>query len=273
MLEAVDARVRARHQLGPIEMSRERAIEDLGDQRRLARARDAGDRDEHAERDVDGEVAEIVRPGAHDRAVAGRPSPFAARSAPGPAARRAGSAPVSECGMREDVRHGAFGHDLPAVAPRAGTQVDDVIGGADRVLVVLHHEHRVAEVAQLPQGREQPLVVALVQPDARLVEDVEHADQPRTDLGGQADPLGLAAGEGPGGAAERQVLEPDIAQEAEPPGDFLDDRAGDLGIDPARDRRAERDALEDSASASSTGSARRPRRCSAPPPAPTGSPA
>src|SRR5436305_12093029 len=37
--------------------------------------------------------------------------------------------------------------------------------------------HRVAHVAKLPKAAEQSFVVARMQPDARLVEDVEHADQ------------------------------------------------------------------------------------------------
>ena len=65
----------------------------------------------------------------------------------------------------------------------------------DRVLVVLDHDQRVAGVAEPDQRLEQPVVVALVQPDRRLVEDVEHADQAGADLGGQPDPLGLAAGQ------------------------------------------------------------------------------
>ena len=60
--------------------------------------------------------------------------------------------------------------------------------------VALDHQHGVAEVAQALQGRDQPLVVALVQADRRLVEAVEHAHVERgADLGRQPDPLRLAA--------------------------------------------------------------------------------
>jgi len=61
---------------------------------------------------------------------------------------------------------------------RAGTEIHDVIRLADCVLVVLDHQHRVAEVAQPRQCVEQALVVALVQADRRLVEDVHHATSP-----------------------------------------------------------------------------------------------
>ena len=57
------------------------------------------------------------------------------------------------------------------------------------------HQHRVAGVAQLLEAVNQPLVVALVESDARLVEDVEDVDQLRADLRGQADALALAARE------------------------------------------------------------------------------
>ena len=55
--------------------------------------------------------------------------------------------------------------------------------------------HGVAQVAQPAQRAEEALVVALVQPDARLVEDVEHAHEARADLGRETDALRLAARE------------------------------------------------------------------------------
>ena len=58
---------------------------------------------------------------------------------------------------------------------------------------MLYHNHGVTQVAQMNQGREQALVIALVQADGRLVEDVHDADQSRADLAGQANALGLAA--------------------------------------------------------------------------------
>src|SRR3546814_13661730 len=60
-----------------------------------------------------------------------------------------------------------------SVLAGAGTDVDDVVGDADRVLVVLDDDHRVAEVAQPDERVDEPTVVALVQADRRLVEHVE----------------------------------------------------------------------------------------------------
>jgi len=61
--------------------------------------------------------------------------------------------------------------------------------------IVLDHDHRVADVAQMLEGGEQLAVVALVQSDRRLVEHVDHARQLAADLAGEADALPLAAGE------------------------------------------------------------------------------
>ena len=137
---------------------------------------------------------------------------------------------MSECGVGHDLRRRPLGHHLAAVHPGARPHVDDMVGLADGLLVVLDHEHRVAEVAQVLQGLEQPGVVALVEADGRLVQDVEHAHQAGADLGGQPDALPLAAGEGAGGAVEGEVVEPHVHQEVEPLADLLEDPAGDLGL-------------------------------------------
>src|SRR5205085_10402907 len=98
---------------------------------------------------------------------------------------------------------------LAAVLPGTGTQVEQVVGLAHRLLVVLDDDDGVAEVAELLERGEQAAVVTLVQPDGRLVEDVEHADEARADLRGEPDALRLTAGERLGRAVEREVVEAD----------------------------------------------------------------
>ena len=121
-------------------------------------------------------------------------------------------------------------HDVAAVLAGAGADVDDPVGRGDGVLVVLDDDQGVAEVAQPGQRGDQPPVVALVQADARLVEHVEHPDQAGADLGGEPDPLRLAAGQRAGGAVEGEVVEADVEQEAEAGVDLLEHRGGDLGL-------------------------------------------
>ena len=118
----------------------------------------------------------------------------------------------------------------PPCSPGTGADVDDPVGVPDGVFVVLDDDQGVAEVLEPDQGLDQPVVVALVQPDRRLVEDVEHAHQARADLGRQPDPLRLAAGQRAGRPVEREVVEADVEQEVEPLLDLLEHPLGDLSL-------------------------------------------
>ncbi len=95
--------------------------------------------------------------------------------------------------MGDDLLRRAFGDDVTAVLARARTEVDNPVGGADGIVVVLHHQDGVAQIAQSFEGGQQPVVVARVQTDGRFIQHVQHAHQPRTHLGCQADALGFAA--------------------------------------------------------------------------------
>ena len=95
---------------------------------------------------------------------------------------------------------------------------------------MLHDDEGVAQIAQTAERFEQLVVVALVQADARLVKDIQHAHQRRADLRGQTDALRLSAGERPGRARKRQILQADIFQKAEAVADLLQDRLGDHSL-------------------------------------------
>ncbi len=116
----------------------------------------------------------------------------------------------------------------PPSDARARPHVDDVVGRPDRVLVVLDHQHAVAEVAQPRQRRQQARVVALVQADRRFVQDVEHADQRAADLRRQPDALRLAARQRRRGAVQRQVVDADVVEERQPVARLAQDAPGDL---------------------------------------------
>ena len=96
--------------------------------------------------------------------------------------------------IRHDVGGGAFRDDLTAMNAGARPDIDDVIGGEDRVLVMLDHNDGIAEIAQAAQGFEQPRIVALMQTDRRLIEHVKHASQSRADLRREPYALALASG-------------------------------------------------------------------------------
>ena len=105
-------------------------------------------------------------------------------------------------GMRRDFRGVPCATILPPCTPAPGTQIDHVVGLADGVLVVLDHDDGVAEIAQIDQRVEQALVVALMQANRGLVENVHDADQAGADLAGETDALRLAARQRVGAAVQ-----------------------------------------------------------------------
>jgi hypothetical protein len=92
-----------------------------------------------------------------------------------------------------------------------------VVGRAHHLLVVLDDEHRIPEVAQPLERPDQLRVVALVQADRGLVEDVEDADELRADLGREPQPLRLAPGERGRGAVELEVADADVVEKGRAP--------------------------------------------------------
>ena len=67
-----------------------------------------------------------------------------------------------------------------------------------------------------------------MQPDARLVEDVKHANQAGADLRRQSDALRFTAAQRAALAGERQIVETDITQKTEPRTNLFDDIARDF---------------------------------------------
>ena len=107
---------------------------------------------------------------------------------------------------------------------RTGPNVKDIIRLADGLFVMLHHNHRITLIAQVFQRCQQPVIVALMQPDTGFIQDIKHPLQARTNLAGQTDALALAARQCAGVARKRQILKPHIVQESKPLADFLQNR-------------------------------------------------
>ena len=180
------------------------------DQRALAGAGDAGDDDEHAERDVDVDVLQVVRRRAADLQRAGR-RPH----------RRLERGPVVEVAAGERCRWPAAPRRCPrsttvaAGRAGAGAEVDDVVGDRDHLRLVLDDEHGVALVAQPQQQVVHPLDVVRVQPDRRLVEDVGDVGERRAEVADHLGALRLAARQRARRPVEREVAEPDLDERVE----------------------------------------------------------
>ncbi len=90
--------------------------------------------------------------------------------------------------------------------PGCGTDVDQVIGSADALFIVLDDDDGVADVFEALEGADEAGVVALVKADGGFIEHVADADEAAADLRGEADALRLAAGERGCPAIEREVI-------------------------------------------------------------------
>src|SRR6267143_501196 len=168
---------------GAIEVLRQAPVQNVADQRALARAADPGHADQFAQRKVHVNVLQVVFSGSADDEHL--PVALAAPRRQWDRSLAAQERPGDRLGRFQDIVERAGGDDLPAVLAGAGADVDDEVGRPHRLFVVLDDDHRVADVSQRQQRGDQLSIVALVQPDRRLIEDVQDTHQLGADLGGE----------------------------------------------------------------------------------------
>ena len=89
----------------------------------------------------------------------------------------------------------ALKHHFASVASSTRTDIDNVVGSHHHVPVVLNDDDGVTYVAQGLEGVDESHIVALMQTDARFIEDVKHIHQLRTNLCGQSDTLAFSTRE------------------------------------------------------------------------------
>ena len=126
-----------------------------------------------------------------------------------------------------DLFNVSRGHQFAPVLTGPGAHVGDEVRRPHHRLVVLHHQHRVAHIAQIAEGVDEPVVVVGMEAHRRLVADVKDAGKARAYLGGQPYPLGLATGQGAGSPVQRHVVQPDALEELEPSFDFFKNLVAD----------------------------------------------
>ncbi len=143
------------------------------------------------------------------------------------AAQVAGSQRV---GLAQQLIHIALKHDFAALGAGTRAKLDDGARFADRGFIMLDNQHRIAAFLQGAQSAEQTLVVARMQADGRLVQNVCNAHKAGAQLRGQANALGLAAGKRVHGAPERKIIQADIFHKGQAAGDFLEQRFGNQGL-------------------------------------------
>src|SRR6266567_5442682 len=211
---------------GAIEFLREGAIENVVDERGLARAGNAGDDGEQPERKRDIDFFEIVRARTEDL------NDFAIGAAAlfGDGNLRDAAQILSGERLRGgfDLFWLALSDEIAASIARAGAEVDDEIGAADGVFVVLDDEDGIAEIAKMLERAKKARVVAGVETDAGFIKNVENAAQARADLRGQTDALRFTAGKRGGGAIQAEVAESHGEKEIDALGDFFERPRGDF---------------------------------------------
>ena len=226
-LEAIDAVMLGGLLATAVQAARERLVESFDDQCRLTAAGDAGDAGHHTQRNRDVEFFQVVA----TRATNGQLL-ILLRLTTHPRHRNrpaAGEIGGGDAALRLHHLLGrAGGDDFTAVDAGTDAHVDQVIGGANRFLVVFDDKNRVVEIAQTPQRIEQPRVVALMETDRRLIQHIENAGQTGSDLRSQSYTLRFATRQRRRAARQCQVIEADVDQEAETVADFLQDASRDL---------------------------------------------
>ena len=99
---------------------------------------------------------------------------------------------------------------LAAVFARGRADVNDMVRRGDHIVIMLNDQNGIADVAQFFQDFHQPVIIAAMQADGRLIQHITAPHQSAADLGGQTNPLGLAAGERPAGSIQCQIAQPHI---------------------------------------------------------------
>ena len=176
-----------------VQLARQRFIQRVDEQGRFAAARHAGDASECAQRNFRRYVFQIIAARALNRnALAGIGFASLLRHRHFKRARQilAGQAFLGG----DDFLRCAFGNHFAAMNTGTGANIDNMVGGHNGFLIMLNHDNRIAEVAQARQRIQQARIIALMQTNTRLVENVKNAGKARADLRGETNTLAFTAG-------------------------------------------------------------------------------
>ena len=205
--------------------SAQRRIERVFDERAFAGTADAGDDAERAERELDRDVLQIVA------ARAGEANPTVLGLAAHRRHGRAASAREEVAGQAVrrffDLGGRPLEDDFAAVASRAGSDFNELIGCADHRFVVLDGDDRVAAIAEPFDRLDEPFCVLRMQAGRRLVEHVQHVHQRRPEGRRERDSLHFAAAQRADRPIEREIVEADLFEITEPRRDLFEHHPAD----------------------------------------------
>ena len=113
---------------------------------------------------------------------------------------------------------------------RARTYIHDIVRFRHGFFVVFHDYQRVAQIAQTGESVKQSAVVALVEPYAGFVEDIQNARKSAAYLRGKADTLAFAARKRRRLPGKREVVKSHVHHKAQPAFYLLYNLRGDYAV-------------------------------------------
>ncbi len=191
-------------------------VQHIVDQGRLPRSGNSGNRNQQVQRNVHVDAFEVVR------ARPLQPQPLLRRPRRMPPRRNwnrqlaAEITPGDRSRIRRDLLHRSRRQHLAPKFPGARAQIEQIIRRAQHVRIVLDHQDRVAQIAQLVQNPNQPRRVSRVQPDRRLIEHIERAHQARSQRRRQLNALRFPARQRRRQPIQGQVVQADGVEKCQP---------------------------------------------------------
>ena len=157
--------------------------QDFVHQCRFPGAGDSGNYRKPVDRKTDIDIFQVVRAGTADFDPAFNIAQTPPRFANGMTKRRLETAPGLGIFRVLDLAQRSGRDHFAAVNSRARAKIDNVIRAPHRFLIVLDDDERVSLFAKRGQRIEQPQIIARMQADGRLVQNIKNTAQIRAELG------------------------------------------------------------------------------------------
>ena len=122
-----------------------------------------------------------------------------------------------------DTRHFTAVHNLTTVLASTRTNVNNPIGCANGVFIVLDNHDSVPKIAQTNKSFNQSMIVALMQSNAWFVKHVQRAHKSRANLTCKTDPLRFSASQCCCSTRKCEVIKSNRKQKSESCIDFFSD--------------------------------------------------
>ena len=104
-----------------------------------------------------------------------------------------------------------------------GTNINDPVALFYCLFIMFNNQDRVTQVAKTDESVNKATIISLMQTNARFIENIERANQTRTNLTCQANALCFTASQGAGCSRQGEIIETNVKQESESCVNFLCD--------------------------------------------------